>query len=374
MPQSADVMIVGGGVIGLTTAYFLARRGVTVTVLDRGPMGREASWAGAGIVPPGKPENAQTPFDKLRAVSAKMMPGLSAELREATGIDNGYRVSGGVEFPGDEPIDTDAWTREGVDWQELSGDRLREVEPAFADDVGTAYFLPKMAQIRNPRHVKALVAATTARGVQLRPGCQAVTFERTGDRITGLLTSDGPSVADQYLVCAGAWSDALLQPVGCQIESAPVRGQIALLRSSAPYLSRIVMVGKRYLVPRGDGRVLVGSTEENVGFEPFTTAAGVGELLRFAPTAVPALAGAEVERCWAGLRPGSPDGLPTLGRVPGFDNLWVAAGHFRSGLQTSPATGLVMSEALMGVVPSIPLDAFRPDRPKNLTVRPTFRS
>ena len=118
MPTSADVLIVGGGVIGLTTAYYLAgRMGARVTVLDRGPLGREASWAGAGIVPPAgtaPPDAASTPFDRLRAFSTALLPELTADLRESTGIDNGYRVCGGVEFPADEPIDTTAWTREGV--------------------------------------------------------------------------------------------------------------------------------------------------------------------------------------------------------------------------------------------------------------------
>jgi glycine oxidase len=120
--------------------------------------------------------------------------------------------------------------------------------------------------------------------------------------------------------------------------------------------------------------VLVGSTEEEAGFDKSTTADAVGGLIRFAVRRVPALSGAEVEKCWAGLRPGSLDGRPTIGRVPGFDNLWVAAGHFRAGIQLSPATGLVVSELLTGQPPSIPLESFRPDRPSASPARPAFRS
>lgn len=378
MPATTDVLIVGGGVIGLTTAYYLAgRMSARVTVLDRGPLGREASWAGAGIVPPAgtaPAEAASTPFDRLRAFSTAVLPELTVELRASTGLDNGYRVCGGVEFPADERIDTAAWTREAVEWKEVRGDELRRVEPALATGLGPAYFLPRMAQIRNPQHLQALVVAAAGRGVEFRPHCPAVVLERDGRRIAGVATANGPLTADRVLICAGAWTDTLLAPLGCTIESRPVRGQIALLRCATPVLRRVVLAGKRYVVPRDDGRVLVGSTEEDAGFDPSTTAEAIGDLLAFATGLAPALGRAPVERCWAGLRPGSPDGLPTLGPVPGFDNLWVAAGHFRAGLQLSAATGLLMAEAVTGHKPTIPLDPFRVDRPPGPAVRPAFRS
>jgi glycine oxidase len=134
------------------------------------------------------------------------------------------------------------------------------------------------------------------------------------------------------------------------------------------------VAGKRYLVPRDDGRVLIGSTEEDVGFDPSTTTSAITELLQFGTALVPALRNAAVERCWAGLRPGSPDGWPTLGRAPGFGNLWMAAGHFRAGLHLSLATGALMAEALSGRATSIPLEPFRPDRPRGRGARPAFRS
>ena len=356
------MLVIGGGVIGLTTAYYLAsRHAARVTVLDRGALGREASWAGAGIIPPGRPEGATTPLDRLRASSSVLIPRLSAELREATGIDNGYRISGGVEIAADEPVDTAAWTDEGIEWRAVNADEARRIEPAWCCQTGPAYFLPGMAQIRNPRHLKALIAATTRRGVTLQPGNPVFGFERNGHRdhrgrdrrrpfdgraVPRLLRRlDGPPARSARLpdrLRAGSRADRL----------AP--------RSPHRSVSRIVLVGKRYLVPRDDGRVLVGSTEEDAGYDPSTTADAIAGLLRFATELVPALGSAGVEKCWAGLRPGSPDGLPSLGRVPGCDNLWVAAGHFRAGLSLSAATGLVMAEALAGQPPSIPLESFRP--------------
>jgi glycine oxidase len=362
MPQRADVFIIGGGVIGLTTAYYLTTRyGARVSVFDRGGLGKEASWAGAGIIPPGNPHKAESEHDWLRAAGSELIAELSDELRGGTGIDNGYRVSGGVEFP-ETPFDTAAWTREGTEWLEVSGKHLRTIEPALADRLGPAYFRPQTAQIRNPRHLQALIAALSARGAQLRARCQVFGFEREADRITAVHTSEGRRIHDQYVISAGAWTDTLLAPLGCRTNTRPVRGQIALLHTPKPVLHRIIEVGKRYLVPRDDGRVLVGSTEEDAGFNAATTAEAIAGLLDFAVGLVPALRGASVERCWAGLRPGSPDGWPTLGKAPGFDNLWIAAGHFRAGLHLSAVTGLIMAEALMGRPTRISLDPFRAGR------------
>jgi glycine oxidase len=375
MSNRADVLIVGGGVIGLTAAYYLAGRGVRVTVLDHQEMGREASWAGAGIIAPGRLEGAATPYDKLRALSAELYPTLSAELRERTGLDNGYRRCGGLEFPADEPIDADAWRAEGITWEPCEGPALQQLEPHLRTDLGRVYHLPDMAQVRNPRHVRALLAANAALGAVLQPHCPVLGFSQAGSRVSAVRSAEGDIAAGQILLCAGAWIDLLLTPLTpFRLGVHPVRGQIVLLNTAANVLKRIILHGHRYLVPRGDGRILVGSTEEDAGFVKSTTADAIGGLLAFASEMVTDLADAAVERTWAGLRPGSRDGLPSIGQVPGFENLWVAAGHYRSGIQLSPATGLVLAEALTGQPTSVPLDAFRPNRPPAPPARPAFRS
>lgn len=361
MATGCDVLILGGGVIGLTAAYFLARDGVCVEVLDKGDFGREASWAGAGILPPGNAASARTPFDRLRARSVDLFPSLSAELFERTGVDNGYLRCGGLEFVStDESAAEQEWRGEGVAFETL--DDARRLEPAVAPGLGTVSHLPDLAQVRNPRHLKALLAACQALGVRLRPGCPAYGFERSGGRITAVRTAEGVRHADRFLVATGAWTDSLLQPLGWQPGVKPIRGQIVLLNTGVPLFRRVLMYGPRYLVPRADGHVLVGSTEEDAGFDPRTTAAAIADLLALAVRLVPGLAQAPVERCWAGLRPGSPDGLPFLGTVPGFENLFGAAGHFRAGIQLSPGTALVLKELLLGQVPSVALEPFRLDR------------
>ena len=364
------MLIVGGGVIGLTTAYYLAREGVQVTVVDRADFGQESSWAGAGILPGGNPRRAHSPLGQLRAHSISQFPALSAELRERTGVDNGFLRCGGFELR----RSSDALEKqrianlvreergEGLHCEVLDGPHLREAEPALADDLPGAVFFPEMAQIRNPRHLKALVAGCASRGVQLLPGRPVYALERIGPRVVAARTPDGPLTADRYLIAAGAWSDMLTQLAGVRLGIRPIRGQIAMLKMQPPVLKHILLTGDQYLVPRPDGRILVGSTEEDVGFLKRTTAEAIEGLLQLARRFVPELARAEVERCWAGLRPGSPDGRPFLGSVPGQTNLFLAAGHFRSGIMLSPGTALVMTELLLGRPTTVALDPFRVDR------------
>jgi glycine oxidase len=363
MTEHPDVLILGGGVIGLTTAWFLAEAGVGVTLVDKGDLGQQASWAGAGIISPGNLGHASTAMDQLRARSAALFPVLSRKLHEEMGIDNGYAVCGGLEFITSTDEDaSDEWRSEGIAFQELSGDELRRRYPYLAPGLDRAYFLPEMAQVRNPRHVRALQAVCAARGVSMCPHCPARRLVRDGSRIEAVETDEGRLTAGRYLIATGAWTDNLLEPLGLRSGIHPVRGQIALLNTGKVERLPLLLHGKRYLVPRGDGRLLAGSTEEDAGFEARTTAAAIAGLLDFAATLMPELAQAAVERCWAGLRPGSPDGKPFLGAVPGLDNLFIAAGHFRAGIQLSPATALVMKEVLLGETPTIALDDFRLDR------------
>jgi len=375
MAEHPDVLILGGGVIGLTTAWLLSEAGVRVTLVDKGDFGHQASWAGAGIISPGKLSQARTAMDQLRARSTALFPVLSRKLYEQTGIDNGYAVCGGLELISSaDEADSEEWRSEGIAFHELTGDELRRRYPYLAPGLDRAFYLPEMAQVRNPRHLQALQAVCAARGVSMRPNCPARGLVRNGSRIDAVETDQGRLTAGRYLIATGAWTAGLLEPLELRPGIHPVRGQIALLNTGTSERLPLLLQGKRYLVPRGDGRILVGSTEEDAGFEAHTTAVAIAGLLDFAVSLMPQLAQATVERCWAGLRPGSPDGKPFLGAVPGLDNLYIAAGHFRAGIQLSPATALVMKEVLLGETPTIALDDFRLDRAANPPARTAFRS
>jgi glycine oxidase len=377
MATHPDVLIVGGGVIGLTTAYYLSRAGKSVEVLDRGELGAEASWAGAGIIPPGNPDHAPTAYDRLRGESSRMFPAFTAELRELTGIDNGYRPCGGVEFL-DEHDDESlpAWQNEQIEYFALTPQELAKSEANLSFEP-RAYLLPAMAQVRNPWHTRMLIAACRRVGIKLMPGIEVKSIETSGSStVAGIRLSSGERLtAGQYLIASGAWSEQLLSPLGVATGIHPVRGQIVLLKTASTLLRRIVMKGKNYLVPREDGHILIGATEEpEAGFEKRTTARAVADLIALATAMVSGLAAAEVVKCWAGLRPGSLDHLPSLGPVTPYENLYLASGHFRAGIQLSPATGMIMSELLCGREPRIPLQDFVPGREPSRPFWTAFRS
>lgn len=355
----SDVLIIGGGVIGLSTAWELSQAGAKVTVLEQGAFGREASWAGAGMLRPGNCERAATAESRLRSQSHRLWPDWSARLREATGVDNGYFRCGALEVRREGPTDVlaeeiSAWKTAGVTTEEISYDTLHQRFPAIGSSVRTAYFQPDLAQVRNPRHLKALLCACELAGVELRPGSAVLGFEQQDGRITGVKTPQGMQAASDYLVTSGAWSGHLLATLGISLPVKPLRGQIVLLEQRPLAFRHVIQEGSRYLVPRPDGRVLIGATEEDVGFQKQNTAGAVAELLQFACELVPSLAQAHVERTWSGLRPHSPKGIPFLGRVSGWQNLWVGAGHFRTGLEMSPISAVLLRQLLLGQSPTLP--------------------
>ena len=373
-----DVLIIGGGVVGLSLAWDLAQRGQRVRVIDRGQPAREASWAGAGILPPANRTTAVHPYEQLCGLTSELHPQWAEELRTLTGIDNGYRRCGGLYLartPG-EAAALVGWAgtldEEGIRVQRLSPEQLAELEPSLSTEYsvlstqysvpGTQYLLPDESQLRNPRHLKALLAACVHSGVEITPDVAAAEFVLENGQLTQIQSSAGPLRARQFCFTAGAWTGQLLQRLGIAAGILPIRGQMILFRTERPILSRIVNVGSRYLVPRDDGHLLAGSTEEEVGFDKRTTAVAIADLTAFARTLVPALADAPIEQTWAGLRPGSFDGLPYLGPVPGLANTFVAAGHFRHGLYLSPATAVVISQLLRGEPPQIDLSPFRVGR------------
>ena len=355
--------------VGLSLAYELAGQGRRVRVLDAGTPGREASWAGAGILPPAATRSTAA-IDELTGLSNRVHESWAEQLREETGVDNGYRACGGVYVALDEAAASELtgaaelWEQQGIAVTTLAPEAVADCEPGLrpVSPLRAAYFLPDEKQLRNPRHLKALLAGCARRGVEINSGAMAEGFEVVGPKLKGVRTATGTFHAEAVCFTAGAWTRSLLDRLGVQIEIRPIRGQIALLSCARPALRRVVNLGKRYLVPRADGRVLVGSTEEDVGFDRSTTAIAIEQLLAMALTLVPALAGAQLERCWAGLRPSTRDGLPYLGIIPGLENAYVAAGHFRSGLQLSSGTAVVMSRLIRGEDPQINLHSLRVGR------------
>ncbi|MFM7040418.1 MAG: glycine oxidase ThiO [Planctomycetaceae bacterium] len=353
-----DILIIGGGVIGLTIAFELAEHGLKVTVADRQAVGQEASWAGAGMLPPGCVPDSENPEARLRSLSHGLWPALSAHLQELTGYDNGYRVSGSLLFtsgPNESREVAGQWSADGARAEVIGPQRLKSVWPELSHQLSSAVWLPEQAQVRNPWHLRALRAACEKLNVELLEHVSVVIPEQRGERIESVLLGTERCCPEQVCITAGAWTAGILPQPAVSLPVRPVRGQMVQLRTSQPLFSCMLEVGRRYLVPRTDGFVLAGSTEEQVGFEKGNTAEGVAELIEFACGLVPKLRDQEFVRCWSGLRPGSADDLPLLGNVPGYENVFVAAGHFRSGLQMSPGTARILSALLRQEAPPISL-------------------
>jgi glycine oxidase len=360
MGASTDVIVIGGGIIGLSVADRLAREGVGVTLLERGVCGREASWASAGILKPSNP-NKRGPMQQLQRASLEMYPDYCADLQERTGIVPQYARCGSMELLFDDQryrmalSEQRAGDQQGLrmpdgrpEWEVITADEACQIEPSVSGDCLGVLLGRFSAQVRNPRLLRALVAACKSGGVRVREQTPVRELVVEGDRVTGAVTEDGSVAGALVILCAGAWSGEIDTRAGVQISTHPVRGQIVLLDAAdvaGGRFTRIVDRKECYLAPRSDGLVLVGSTvEPEAGFDRRTTAAGVHKLMQRALTLVPGLANAQVMGMWAGLRPGTPDRRPYIGPVPAFDGLIAATGHYRTGLALAPVTAEIVAD------------------------------
>jgi len=342
-----DILVIGGGAIGLLTARELVRSGAKVTLVEMGAIGREASWAGGGILSPLYPWRYADAVTALSLRSQGHYPQLCATLWEETGIDSELTRSGLLIL---EPEDQDqalAWgRRHQVRIESLPPGALRETAPGLGFTPSTALWMPEIAQVRNPRFVKAL-RRSIARQAHIREREEVVELLLDADRAVGARTHKGTLAADRIVVCSGAWTAQLFERFGNRPDIEPVRGQMILLNAEPGQLDHIVLFRDRYLIPRRDGRILVGSTLEHEGFVKATTTEAREDLYRAVVELFPSLRYAPIERHWAGLRPGSPKGIPYIGAYPGIRSLYCNAGHYRNGLVTGPASARLVADLLL---------------------------
>jgi glycine oxidase len=348
----ADVVVVGGGVIGCAVAYYLTAKGARVTLLERDEVAGHASGAAAGMLVPPAEAVTPGPFRDFCQAGAGAYPPLVEALRDETGIDVQYLDSGILLVAATEErarvLMALAGTRPEMGWhlEWVEGEALRRLEPALSDSIiGAAYSL-------GDRHVnpglltQALAASARSNGATIRQDVAITGFDRRGGRVRAIRTSDGGRVStDHVVLAAGSWTGRLARRLGGYIPTRPVRGQMLAYRSNA--LRHVVWGEEGYLVPKAGGFVFAGATVEDVGFRPSTTHHGLAWLRRMAASMAPRLRYAEVASTWAGLRPGSPDGHPIIGRLPGHDNVVVATGHFRNGILLGPITGKLVADLVL---------------------------
>lgn len=328
----ARVVIVGGGVIGCAVAERLTReRRHRVLLLERDALGAHASGAAAGLLAPYSGSASTGPDMGSRSLA--MFPEL-VERVERSGI--------GVEFRRQESI-TPALTAEEERqlrrgpgrW--LDAERARVEEPALSPGVRGAAISTE-AQVTPVRLVRALALTAAAQGAEIREGAPVGGLTVRRGLVQAVQTAEGRVGADVVVLAAGPWTPALASPLGLALDVRPSRGQLVMLRPPAAALRRMLTWRACYLVPKPDGTVVAGSTEEDVGFDARPTAEGIAGLLQFAVRAVPTLGGATVERAWAALRPATADGQAIVGAAPGLPNLVLATGHNRSGILLAPIT------------------------------------
>lgn len=349
------VLVVGGGVIGLLSAYQLADAGQEVQVLDQGEVGREASWAGGGIVSPLYPWRYSPAVTALAHWSQDFYPQLGKRLLAETGIDPEVHVTGLYWLDLDDEAEALAWAkREGRPLSAVDIQSVYDAVPPLGPGFSHAVYMSGVANVRNPRLLKSLRAALVRMpNVTLMENTAVNGFIREGKRIVGVDTGAGKLHADRVVVAAGAWSGELLSTLGLELPVKPMKGEMILFKCAEDFLPRMVLAKGRYAIPRRDGHILVGSTLEDAGFDKTPTEEALESLRASAIELLPALADAEVVKHWAGLRPGSPEGIPYIGPVPGFEGLWLNCGHFRNGLVLAPASCQLFADLMLGREPII---------------------
>jgi glycine oxidase len=354
-PATADVIVVGGGVMGMMTARELALAGRRVLLLERGQVGAEASWAGGGIVSPLYPWRYPPAVTALAHLAQQAYPVLASRLLADTGIDPEYFSCGMLLVDAEDARDARAWAGiQGQMLKVLGGESLSRQVPGLGPGWRSGLWMPAIANIRNPRLLAALAASLRALGVDVREQAAVVDWRQAGGRVTAAVTGSGEAfAADSFVVCGGAWSSRLLAPLRAGLPVKPVRGQMLMYRLAPGELPAIILGEGRYVIPRRDGHVLCGSTLEEAGFDTVPTAVAYDSLMKSAGRLWPALCGSLPVAQWAGLRPAAPNGIPFIGRVPEFDNLWVNAGQFRNGLVLAPASAQLLADLLLGREPRV---------------------
>ena len=370
MRRSADAVVVGGGVIGLAVAYSLAREKLAVTLVERGRVGREASWAAAGYLSFQGSSNRPGPRLELTRTSARMYEEWIRGLGELTAAETGFWRSGLLELYVEDAEVREA--RERAAWQRTAGyavewldeTSVRKRQPALAPElpVRGALLFPEVAQVRPPRLLKALEEAVRRLGVDIREYSAAAGLARSGDRVAGVGLASGESVSAPIVVnAAGSWASQLA-PEMAVMPIRPIKGTIVLLEVATQPSREILVSAAGSLYPRADSTLLLGATMEDVGYDRRVKLEAVRTLVQQALELVPGLRDANLVTAWTGLRPYSHDNVPYLGAVPDLEGAFVAAGHYRSGILLAPITGLLLKEVILGQASTLPMEPYQMSR------------
>ena len=362
------MIVVGAGAIGTSIAYQLAKAGVSVTVFERGQVGGGATGASAGMIQINPDRSTPAALSTLEVEGARLFPALAAELREWTGIDVGYRPAPLLHLALREEEESPlrahrAWQADhGVAVEWLDRTTALDLEPSLNPDLRAALHYPNDHQVMPLALAQALAGAAADLGVTVIEGTAVDRLLTEGDRVVGVAIGGERVHAGEVVIANGAWASSWADALHTAIPVRPVRGQMVALRTHGTGLRHVVSSFEGYTLTKADGATYVGTTVEEAGYDARPTAAGVGTLLALAPRLVPRVADAAFTAAWAGLRPGTADGRPLIGRLPGWQGVTLATGHFRGGILLAPITAELVADVLASRRPRLPLDDFDPGR------------
>jgi glycine oxidase len=363
MTTSTDITLIGGGIMGLLTAREFYNAGATVTVIDKGSLGKESSWAGGGILLPLYPWRQKPAITPLVIQSLGLYPALASELTEETGINPEWNPCGLL-------ITQNPDIGAAIDWCNHNKIVFEEAESRLGG-LNTApvnpLWLPHIAQIRNPRLIKSLKQDLLQKGIRLIENCQLTAINLESNRVNSITTSMGNLPINQLIITAGAWTSELMTQFfptirGNRPQISPVKGQMLLFAAKPETLRTIVLDGDHYLIQRLDGNILAGSTVEDSAFDKTTTSEAKAHISEFALKLLPALKDYPLVKHWAGIRPGTPYGVPYIDRHPEISNLSINAGHFRNGLAMAPASAQLIADLILNRPTSVDPEPYQLNR------------
>ncbi len=369
--ETADVVVVGGGVIGLVIARALSLRGLhDVLLIERNSLGAEASFAAAGMLAPQAEADCADEFFYLACESRDMYPAFAASLREESGIDVELEPTGTLylaftEHDVNEVEKRYQWQSEaGLAVERLTAGAARSLEPAISEKIRGALKFPLDMQVENRRLIKALAVSNERSDVRMVTDTTVESLRIEHSRVTGVETSRGSVATEKVVIASGAWASMLeaTDKALPDLRIEPVRGQMLSFAAKPQITCHVVYSPRGYIVPRSDGRLLAGSTTERVGFDKRVTDAGIHSIMTAAVEISPQVMSLPLSVSWAGLRPRAADDLPVLGPCAEIEGVWYATGHYRNGILLAPITGELIAEAIVDKVVSPTLSTFSPDR------------
>lgn len=368
------IAIIGAGISGLMTALELVEQGCSVTIFDQQQAGKAASWAGGGILSPMYPWRYPQAVNELAQYGKSLYSAWNEKLKPVSGVDFQIHETGLLIF---DETDFEMGLNYAQQFQEpmqqceyLQHEQIEQINPVINSKFQQAIYFPQIANVRNPRLLQSITAYLKQHSqVEFIEHCPIEQFNITNGKVQSVRTQNGKTYdADQFVITTGAWSKHWSEQLELEIPVHPVQGQMVLFKTPENWLPTMCMNDVMYLIPRLDGHVVCGSSMENCGFDTTPTAATKDKILQACFEMVPELANFPIEKQWAGLRPGSPTGIPYIGKMPNLDNLWANFGHFRNGLCMGPASARLLRQLMLQQSTLVNPEPYSPARLKSETV------